>query len=594
MTQISTRPYQEACVKAMIRSMHAGITNGLVVLPTGAGKTIIFSQFISRVHELYGAKRGGRIRICILAHREKLVSQARDKLLSVWPESAAKIGLACASASSDIDIDADIVIGSIQTISARLRRNTIKPFDLVLIDEAHRIPPANQHSAYNDFLDLTLALSPRRKFFAFTATPYRLGHGYIYGDRKKEGNDNWFGDPVFQIGMDDLIEQGYLAPYRIKRAVDIGPELRSVPIVNGDYKADALGVIMCRFANAAANAFLEYGEDRQHVAAFCSSIDHAEQVAEAFRNRGINSLSLHSLLPMKEREKRLVMFHDGSIQVLASVDALAEGWDESIVDCALLLRPTKAPMVYVQQCGRALRLHEGKKDALILDMADHLATHGFFSDPIVRVPKKKEAGEPMLKICPGPAGDGTIPCGMALPLGVMKCPECGYVFPRKTYEEPDRIEMRETESSIAGGARIASLPVIGVHAELARDTGYGKSVRLEIDYASITGLPRSLSLFFPAWKLGRPQWSEEWATFSKDAPPKSIDNLLVKINSSQWPKEAWISENGYKSVFHGWNAEGWPERYKKPSYAEKIEQTTRKGRVCASTPISRRLCAAKV
>lgn len=562
--KIVERPYQTACVEAMFGSMREGREYGLVVLPTGAGKTVIFSRFVEGVYGRYGHLRR-RIRTCILAHREKLVSQAREKLLRVWPAAAPRIGMACASTGEDVDIDSDIVIGSIQTITNRLKWKTIDPFDVILVDEGHRIPYKERASSYNNFLALTAQLSPRRKVFAFTATPYKLGHGYIYGTRHKAGQTNWFADgPVFQVPMDDLIDAGYLVNYRIKQAVDIGPELRSVPLAStGDYKTDALGTIMCKFNHAAVNAWRDYGEGRRHVVAFCATIAHAEAVAASFSAAGVPACAVHSGLRDDERERRLSAFSDGSVHLLASVDALIEGWDETGIDCILMLRPTKAPMIYVQQVGRGLRPHPGKENLLILDLADNVRNHGFPSDPLVRVPGHGLGGEPPVKICPE--------CSTAVHASIMKCPECGHIFVAKVYEEPERVTLEETGPALCRYTKAmpATAPILAVKVYGDEDQAH-----LHITFKDPpTGKLSFANYYIRYWTITRAEFAVEWkALTNEDDPPRKKEDLLARLLAVNWPgKGLFHRENKGGARYPnlcGWVAPGWVERFPEVRYVE--------------------------
>lgn len=569
-TPISARPYQTECVNRMFESMIAGNEYGLVALPTGAGKTIIFSSFIEQVYKRYGARRN-RIRVCIAAHREKLVSQARDKLLKVWPESMFRIGMACSSVSRDIDIDSEIVICSIQTLLSRLAARgaeQIKPFDIILIDEAHRIPPRETDSLYKKLFILTAALSPKRKVFGFTATPYRLGHGYIYGDMCKEGNTNWFPEITFSQPMEAMIDSGYLVPYRIRKAVDIGPELRRVPIRNGEYKNDVLGDIMCKFVDSAAGVYKNYGEDRKHVVAFCVNIDHAEKVAAAFRKIGITSECAHSKMPMGERARILDDFSKGKIRVLASVDALIEGWDETSVDCLLLLRPTKSPMIYVQQCGRGLRLHEGKKDLLVLDMADNFVNHGFFSDPKVVVPGNKPPGDPPAKACPD--------CGFILHASIMLCPNCGHVFLSRKVKEPVAVAMIDVGNAKTKKGEVSSCESLlegkiidNIYVREVRQMKVSKMINGKVMFELVlrgtdSGNPRSAAVCHSVVgqkHLDSPGFRNFWRRFAlSDSVPDKLDEMVKNAAALEKRKHAIMRFDGETAVFLGWNGfSGWDE-----------------------------------
>ena len=551
--RMTPRPYQSECVDAMFKSMIDGNEFGLVVIPTGGGKTVIFSLFIEEVYRRYAARRD-KIRICIVAHRERLVSQARDKLLKVWPGSSDRIGMACASLSNDINIDSEIVIGSIQTLLSRLKsrgHDKIDPFDILLIDEAHRIPQMEKKSYYGKLISLTKELSPKRKVFGFTASPYRLGHGYIYGTACKPGHTNYFPKITFSEGMDSMISEGYLVPYRIKKSIDIGPELRRVPIVNGEYKNDKLGEIMCKFLHSAVDVYKTHGEMRKHVLAFCVNIDHAEQLADAFRQSGVTCQAIHSKLSMDVRNKRLDDFAKGKINVLASVDALIEGWDETSVDCLLMLRPTKSPMIYVQQGGRGLRPHTGKENLLVLDMADNFSTHGFFAHPRVMVPGMPMEGEAPTKICPD--------CDLALHASIRVCPECGHVFLVRKVNEPKKVEMEEVfvpskPQNMRGRIRC--------HIADIKIREQGDSIRFVFNV-----LPPKADAVIQVchWitqgDIKKKNFDIEWHEMTNLREiPKTLAEAALMASRVDYPESCFINFKQSGKFFAGWNQKGWTQR----------------------------------
>lgn len=351
------RPYQEEAIETVIRAMCSD-RYVLLQAATGAGKTILFSDLIRRFLKDY------QMRIAVLAHRRELITQVSDKLRKVWPD--APIGLACASVTNDVDTDAPVVIGSIQTLSRRLGKTS--PFDLVIIDEAHRLPPRNQKSQYRTFLTRMEEHYPGLRVLGVTATPYRLGVGYIYGNLCKPGVENWFPDLHYKVGIGTLMDAGYICGIRAKEAENIEAELAGIRTSGGEYNISDLSDLMSRevHVGSAVKAYQQYGEDRRHVVVFCVTIEHAEKLLEAYREAGYTAGCVHSGMTLEERDRTLADYESGRIRILTNVGVLQEGWDSPQTDCIMLCRPTKSPALYVQQIGRALRIHPGKEDMLIL------------------------------------------------------------------------------------------------------------------------------------------------------------------------------------------------------------------------------------
>lgn len=255
------RPYQQEALSAVLAALR-GERFVLLQAATGAGKTIMFSALIRHFMERY------RMRIGVLAHREVLIRQARDKLLQVWPEGAPHIGLACSGAAREIDVEAPVVIGSPQTLINRL--NVMPPVDLLIIDESHRVPPANEKSQYRTLIERLTEYKPSMRVLGVTATPHRLGHGLIYGHRCRAGRSNWWERLHFKIGIAALQEQGYLVPLRAKEAENIDEDLSAVRTDKGEFNTAELAAVMEKeiHVGSAVNALRKYGESRAHVVAF--------------------------------------------------------------------------------------------------------------------------------------------------------------------------------------------------------------------------------------------------------------------------------------------------------------------------------------
>ena len=408
---IILRPYQE---EAIDRIMEAIPTDQFILVQgaTGMGKTIVFSELIRRL-----LSQWPNIRIGILAHRRELITQAQDKLLKVWPD--APISIACASLG-EIDTEQPVVIGSIQTLSRRTE--TTAPFDLVIVDEAHKIPPMNINSQYKSWIETMIQYNPKVRILGVTATPFRLSHGYVFGNMCKPGNINLFPDLHYRISISDLQKDGYLCGYRAKAMVDISYDLSSVR-KTGDYNVGDLSAVMSKqhHVGSAVAALKEHAADRKHVIVFAVTIAHAEKLKEAF---GEQATIIHSELKDDARNKALADFESGAIRVIVNVMVLSEGFDSPAVDCIIMCRPTCSPGLFVQMAGRGLRPHPDKKDVLILDLANNCATHGDPNNPKVEIPGRTKKKETVIakrgKTCPQ--------CKEVVDPRCTICPVCGWEF----------------------------------------------------------------------------------------------------------------------------------------------------------------------
>lgn len=410
--------------------------------PTGWGKTILMSHFIKHYLE-----KVEWLRILVLAHRTKLIKQTGEKLLKVWPESEDIIGYYSASSGFPKDPTKRITIASIQSIAKHIAE--LQPYHVTLIDEAHKIAPANKKSQYTTTIQVLESHYKHHRLMAFSATPWRLGHGYIYGENKKPENDNWFDDLAYQASLKDAIEWGLLAPFRLL-SVDsnIQKDLKRLS-VRGDYVEKELSGVMTqrRHIKAAVDAVQKYAKDRKHIAVFAVTIDHARKLREAFMEAGYKAEAVHSKQKKDKRNNTLDAFDAGTIDVLISIGTLSEGWDSPHVDCIVDARPTKASALWQQHLGRGLRSHDGKDDCLILDIVGNWHEHESLYEPKVVIPGKTggQATRPT-KDCPNCKNvihSATIKCKSALPNGDI----CNHEFPIQVIEIIDNMELYEMTSA---------------------------------------------------------------------------------------------------------------------------------------------------
>jgi len=429
---LQLRDYQKDCVKKIIELLPTN-DDILIQAATGAGKTIIFSALVKQLIELWP-----NLKICIAVHLKEIVEQNIEKLKMIWPD--APIGVSCSSSNFDIDLTQQITIGSIQTIANKLDK--LQTFNLIIVDEAHKIPPTNQDGQYLKLFNFIREKNNKLKIIGFTATPYRLGHGYIYGDNKKISNDNLFKKLNYSIGIKQLQKQNYLCGHKIKFANNMQEQLKNIK-VNGDYNISELEHVMVKEINIKAvyNAIIDYADDRKNIIIFCTTIKHAELINNYLNEKNISSEVIHSKMKMQNRNKILNNFTKEKNRVLCNVGIATEGYDNPKIDCVILDRPTKSTSLYVQMCGRGLRPYDNKDYLLILDLVNNCyLNHGDISNPNVVIPlfKSDKDADAVVKICDK--------CFSIIAVGYKKCPDCGYEFPiLETNKEisEDRLELQD-------------------------------------------------------------------------------------------------------------------------------------------------------
>jgi len=354
------RPIQEAAIQETLDSFKTGELYHLLQAAVAFGKTIYSSELIRRSHAKYGAKT------LFLAHLKELVLQTAEKLEQVAPE--VNYGIMMAQ-RKEVE---DVTIGTRQTVSQNLE--LFGPINLIIIDEVHVFSADNLK-----IVEYFLKLNPRLRVLGLTGTPFG-SKGYIYGE------DKLWDEPFFTATVDQMIGMGYLSPYRYK--VVEQPKLDNVKIVGGDFNEGDLGEEMIQHMGSIQKAIDEHAADRNHIMVFCVTIDHGEQVAEL-----LGAKCVHSKLDKKVWRERVDEFKEGRVRFIVNISQLAVGFDAPVVDCIVMARPTMNPALATQICGRSIRICEGKKDALILDLVNNYSRVGLPSNPKVRTPEEREEKE---------------------------------------------------------------------------------------------------------------------------------------------------------------------------------------------------------
>ena len=537
------RPYQQEAESIILNRMKTQ-DNLLLQAATGAGKTIIFSDIIKQCRTMYP-----KMHIGVLAHREQLIRQARDKLLRVWPEGEQEIGIACSSVQNVAELNKPVIIGSPQTLINRI--GNLPPIHFLMVDECHRIPPKNIDSQYNKLIERLRQYYPTMRLLGVTATPYRLQTGYIYGKKCKEGTENWFENLDYQISIKTLIDQGFLVGYEIK-AQD-SPDLSGVKLVGREFNEHQLEQVMIRelHLQSAAHAIRDYAADRQSIVVFCVTIKHAEKLCELFLREGIDATCVHTKLPHDERMERLARFDRGDVRVICNVDVLTEGWDCTRVDCMLLCRPTMSTAKYVQMIGRGLRLHDSKTDCLILDLSGNNERHGDPNDPNVVVPRKtgktSEPTEHGIFLCPE--------CGMPISPGSVQCEHCGAYLINIINTPLDlktvissKTSSRFTKEELLKRGTIVDILDASVQAYTSKRNG-NNMVRVSLKCKLVDGGNIPITVY-EYWDIegnnsyGRVKAQQQWLMLSGgEVPPITIQDAVARSGELTFPKQAKVQYN---------------------------------------------------
>jgi superfamily II DNA or RNA helicase len=334
------------------------------VLPTGAGKTVIFAHLAKRWIEYEHEFLKLPARVLILVHRDELVTQAVDKLRQVAP--GVPVGVVKAERN---DVDHDVIVASVQTLSRISRLSQLPQVGLVIVDECHHAS-ATGYRVVMEWMGC-FNQGPQTGFSAvavgFTATMAR-GDGRGLGDVWQE--------VVYRLDILDLIEQGHLADVAGRRVTVDGLTLENVAKRGGDYAPTSLSeaLMSADAMRVTADAYEKYARDRSGIV-FVPNVPAAHEFSEAFLDRGIVALPVYGGMDIRTRHGLIEDFKTGQIQVLINCMVLTEGFDAPIASCAVIARPTLSAALYVQMVGRVLRPYPGKTDALVLDVAGASEMH---------------------------------------------------------------------------------------------------------------------------------------------------------------------------------------------------------------------------
>lgn len=385
-----SKPLREHQLRAMgmlRQSLRAGNRRVVVAMPTGAGKTRLAAEIVN------GALLKGN-RVAFTVPAISLIDQTVQMFES---EGIDAIGVMQGN-HVRTDRSQPVQVVSVQTLSRRQRPDA----DVVVVDECHV-----RFASVRDWMKA----EPGKVFIGLSATPWARG---MAGDWQ---------DLVVAVQMEELIERGFLSPFRVFAPAH--PDMSGVAIKGGDYAEDGSAKVM---GSLVADVVSTWAEKARGLPTLVFAVNraHAAQLVEQFASAGIAMGYCDANVDLIEREFLFRQMVRGDIAGIVNVGTLTTGVDADI-RCIVLARPTRSEMLFVQMIGRGLRTAHGKVECLVLDHADNHARLGFVTDirhsrlkggKERKEPTRQERGEPMPKECSS--------CGLLKPPKVRRCPKCGF------------------------------------------------------------------------------------------------------------------------------------------------------------------------
>ncbi|WP_274014690.1 DEAD/DEAH box helicase [Vibrio parahaemolyticus] len=380
------RPYQADSVKAVIHYFRKHSTPAVIVLPTGAGKSLVIAELA----------RLAKGRVLVLAHVKELVEQNHAKY-----EGYGLKGAIFSAGLGRKETDQQVVFASVQSVVRNL--DSFKnQFSLLVIDECHRVPD-DKNSSYQKVITHLRELNPGIKVLGLTATPYRLGMGWIYqyhtrGQVRTE-ESRFFRDCIFELPIRYLLDENFLTPARMMDAPVLSYDFSQLkPANTGRYKEAEMDMVIDKAKRATpqiVEQIIQYARERKGVMIFAATVRHAQEV-HGLLPEGETAIVIGDT-PTPERDAIIQAFKNREIKYLVNVSVLTTGFDAPHVDLIAILRPTESVSLYQQIVGRGLRLSEGKNECLVLDYAGN--SYDLYQ-PEVGDPKPDSTSEIITIPCP--------------------------------------------------------------------------------------------------------------------------------------------------------------------------------------------------
>lgn len=400
--ELILRDYQEEVIKNVYNFFSLGKKRVLLYAPTGAGKTVIASKII-------GDYVSEGKRVLFLVHRGKLVKQTKQTLNNffgiepsiIWADYALP------------DYTKSVQIAMLQTIQ---NRELPPDIDLVILDEAHT---ASYYKVWRRILDQYAGkiwcLNQKVDFLGLSASPWR--------SKNKEGYCQFFDNIVKAPYPSQLIERGHLSRARQFAYTHLIDESK-LQSSDGEFTQTSMAEVCDdEFNRELVKIYLDKTQEKwRKPIAFCATVKQAENLARQFLLHDIQAKCIISGTPERERDVIFHEFSKGKTHLISSVGVLCEGFDEPSVNAILICRPIKSRALWVQICGRGLRIFSGKEDCWFFDFCGNIRRIGMptRSFELKLCPDGKEDPPEETKTCPN--------CGSEINKFLAVCPHCGYEF----------------------------------------------------------------------------------------------------------------------------------------------------------------------
>ena len=507
---------------------HNFVANGIVV--HNSGKSLVMAMIILEMLKFEGT------RVLVLAHRSKLLEQNAQELTGLLNNIFYDVGIYSASLKQR-DTKSRILFAGIQSVYNKAWE--LGFFDMILVDEAHRINIKSE-GMYRQFLDEQTKINPKIVIGGLTATAYRMKGGMVCDSAHEH---RIFDDICYEVSIRELMDEThyknldkkqYLCPIiSPSKAMQSRVDLSGVKIRGGEYVQGEMetAFMVDELIENTVNEILSYVHNRNKILIFTAGIKHCETVYETLLSKGCTAGRVHSKIKHEENEQTLKDFREGKIKFLLNIDTLTEGYNEKAIDCIAVLRATQSIGLWVQIVGRAFRLHPSKADSLILDFGGNIQRHG----PVdkIEIRKHKEGtGRTVYtspqKECPK--------CSSLVSVQALTCPDCGYEFPL-----PER---HDDEASLESILSKWKPPVEYEvhHVTYGRHQKTDKPDSMRVDYHIDMGTKFSEYICLDHDGFAHKK-AVQWVKKRTQEPIGSVDDALICHEVFRQPKSILVNEN---------------------------------------------------
>lgn len=544
---IQDRWYQLAAVDAFEDFIDRGGKSGVVVIPTGGGKSVVLGKI-----GLVLRKR--RRRALIITHVGELVKQDRDAIIRVDPRL--RVGIHSAFVGRR-DFKGDLIVGGIHSMWRHAEK--FGHIDDIFVDECQMV--SRDVKMYSTLLEKLRAINPNLVLTGMTATPGRHNQGHLCAPGPN-GEEPLFEEVIFRVGIKALIQEGYLSPIITPSAGNHMAGVGNVRITGGDFNSGDLEKFATEeeVVEGCIAEAVRLGSDRRKWLTFVTGKHHAEMMCAGLNAAGIQSEICTDDTPKAKREKLVADLRAGRLRNLINIKVFTTGFDVPDLDCILDCSPTMSVVLHAQKLGRGTRVDPAgiKKNCLLIDTASNLYRHGGIDRvderfaEVFTVKKGAKKKEPSKVRC-------CEKCNYLYDSRLKQCPECGTLYKGKGFTI-DRFTKHAADGDVitgvprpAPGQNLVDVFNVRYDIHVKPDRQYPT---LRVDYETEVGTVRAWKCF--SHPRGSHPRSLAIAWFERNAPPRtpqprSVEEALQAIAEADYfdrPEQLLIERTaeGYHKI----------------------------------------------